>query len=216
MDINTTNTIVNYFQHLYSEADEMISLFKPVCKRGCPWCCYQSVEILNWEEPLICQYISEKIDGERKEDIRKNLENWFEFFERVTKGKTELTMHDAFSLIHKRQGQERIPCPFLTNKECSIYEVRPLSCRCHIATTNSDECKRNPFLDSTPESIFYRREVISEIIRNIPTTLRLLAYTAAPFFNLGHRIKPIEYTQLKPIESHEFSADKIKPIKRLY
>lgn len=199
MDTITLNTIVSYFQRLYSQTDQQMALLKPVCKKGCPWCCYQSVEILNWEEPLISQYIREEITGEEKEVIRKNLDNWFDFFEHATKGKSKLTMHDAFDLLNKQQASERIPCPFLTGDECSIYQVRPLSCRCHIATNNPEECKRNPLLDSTYESTRYRKQVLSEIIVNIPTTLRLLAYVAAPFFGFEHRIKSIDYTRLELI-----------------
>jgi Fe-S-cluster containining protein len=199
MDTATSNTIVQYFQRLYCETDQRMALLNPVCQRGCPWCCYQSVEILNWEEPLISQYIGEKIRGEIKETIGKNLENWFDFFDRITIGKAELTMHDAFVFINRQQAKERIPCPFLTNNECSIYKVRPLSCRCHIAIENPEKCIVNPLLDSTIESEHYRKKVASDIVRNVPTTLRLLAFVVAPYFGIEHRTKPIYYTCLEPI-----------------
>jgi Fe-S-cluster containining protein len=199
MDTATSNTIVQYFQRLYNDTDQRMALLNPVCQRGCPWCCYQSVEILNWEEPLITKYIEENIIEEKKEGIRKNLENWFDFFDRVTKDKAELTMHDAFDIINKQQAKERIPCPFLTNKKCSIYKVRPLSCRCHIAIDNSEKCIENPLLDSTIESERYRKKVVSDIVRNIPTTLRLLAFVVAPCFGIEHRTKPIYYTCLELI-----------------
>ena len=197
MDTIISNTIIQYFHRLYNETDQRMLSIKPVCKRGCPWCCYQSVEILNWEEPLISQYIDKKIDENLKVKIKNNLESWFEFFDRFTKGKAKLTMHDAFGMLNKQQAKERIPCPFLIEKECSIYQVRPLSCRCHISITNPTECKNNPLLDSTSESSSYRERVISDIIMNVPTTLKLLTYVAAPFFGLEHSMKPIHYTRLE-------------------
>jgi len=74
MDTSTKNIIVQYFQHLYDETDQQMALLKPVCKRGCPWCCYQSVEILNWEEPTIKQFIVQKIKGRAIIEIKNNLE----------------------------------------------------------------------------------------------------------------------------------------------
>jgi Fe-S-cluster containining protein len=199
MDTITSNTLVIYFQHLYRETDHKMSLLKPVCKRGCPWCCYQSVEILNWEEPLISQFLREKINGEVKRNIKKELENWFDFFDRVTTGKNELTMHDAFDFLNKQQAKERFPCPFLTNNECSIYRVRPLSCRCHINTNSPVKCKKNPLNDSTTESTRYRKEIIAEIISKVPTTLQLLNFVSASHFELNHRIKPIIYSKIETI-----------------
>jgi Fe-S-cluster containining protein len=199
METTTSDTIIRYFRHLYNKTDMQMASLNPVCKRGCPWCCFQSVEILNWEEPLICKFFREDIKGSEKEKIKRNLEYWFDFFDRATLGKNKLTMHDAFSLLNRLHASEKIPCPFLDDSECKIYKVRPLSCRCHIAINSSNNCKRNPLFDSTPESELYRKIVISDIVNNLPTTLKLLAYVAAPFFELEQRIKPIYHTILETV-----------------
>jgi hypothetical protein len=80
MDTATSNTIIKYFQYLYNETDQQMAALKPICKRGCPWCCYQSVEILNWEVPFISQFIDKNISGKVNAEIRRNLEFWFDFF----------------------------------------------------------------------------------------------------------------------------------------
>ncbi len=52
-----------------------------------------------------------------------------------------------FAEIDKRRelGQEYfsrgVPCPFLENESCSIYEHRPMSCREYLVTSPAGNCK---------------------------------------------------------------------------
>lgn len=198
MSDSNTSVIIEYFKQLYLRTDNEMALLNPSCKRGCPWCCFQSVEIVNWEEPMLREYLAETVSHEIKILIYENLLVWFDFHDRVMDGKSELSMEDAFGELNIRQAEEGIPCPFLIGDECSIYEVRPLCCRSHISVNGAEECKANPLRDSTPESEKYRKKVLADIVSNVPSTLRLLPYIAAPFFNLQNRVKPVRYMLIEP------------------
>ena len=57
MDEITSKIVSNWFRKKYAEIDQAMIPFASKCKKGCDWCCYQSIEILNWEEPLILDFI---------------------------------------------------------------------------------------------------------------------------------------------------------------
>jgi Fe-S-cluster containining protein len=198
MDSRARKTVIQHFRQVYLEADKAMFLLNPFCVKGCAWCCYQSVEMLNWEGPILTDYLQRHKNDVVFSKVYKNLLTWFGFFD-ATFPKNELTMHDAFDYLHNQQARQKIPCPFLVENYCAIYPVRPLCCRCHIAVENNHSCKANPLNDSEPEAEAYREKVVNDIVNNVPTTLRLLPFVAAPFFGLENRIKPIHYTRLLPV-----------------
>jgi len=73
------------------------------CARGCGHCCHVSVPITEFEARYMAENLGIKL-VELKQSIRHEL--------------SEYGSHT--------------PCPFLANGECSIYEVRPLTCRMHM------------------------------------------------------------------------------------
>ncbi len=73
------------------------------CARGCGHCCHVSVPITEFEARYMGEHLNIK-PVELKQSIRHEL--------------SEYGSHT--------------PCPFLANGECSIYEVRPLTCRMHM------------------------------------------------------------------------------------
>lgn len=74
----------------------------PACRQGCQACCLEpSVPFTAPELAVISWYASEVLAG----DLRARV-------------KTRLIEH-----------RSRLECPFLVDRVCSIYEVRPLICR---------------------------------------------------------------------------------------
>ncbi len=133
------------------------------CEKGCSACCslYQEATIQECE--LIVYYL---LHNEKA--YSKFLNNYSQWRQRVRQGgdifkraeqhwqqlSTEISQvkHLAqFSEIRKR-GSERderirkdyekqvIPCPFLDNQFCSIYEVRPYVCAGHATITPKEWC----------------------------------------------------------------------------
>lgn len=105
---------------------------KKVCKKGCAACCTQNVLITAVEGDLIHRFIREQGRAE-----------WFvdRVQQRGPSRKVVMTTNAfaASCLQGEDVGPESYgngePCPFLEDKCCMIYEVRPFSCRCFISGT---------------------------------------------------------------------------------
>ncbi len=121
------------------------------CKAGCGACCRQSVPISESEVYQITEMVENMPEPRRseiKEKFKKGCSHlanigWFEKLETTVSAPAEV-----------RQGvldeyfKQGIPCPFLEDESCSIYEERPLICREYLVTTPAENCN-NP----TPETI---------------------------------------------------------------
>jgi Fe-S-cluster containining protein len=189
--------IAQWFQLKYKEVDKQMSSLTKVCKRGCDWCCYQSVQILNWEEPLILSYISTQLDSDQKEMIKTRLLLWFEHLDQFFKGRKHLTMEELFVDFNHQQDSHSLPCVFLHCHECLIYPVRSLCCRMHIVDVDPDYCIVDPLRDASPAAEGLRKKVLRDIVDQVPTTLRLLNFSIAPLFGLEHRVWPVFYERLR-------------------
>lgn len=102
--------------------DQMAELFQPVspCKEGCANCCNQSLVIFDWEADRIAE-----ASGRSKSQFKgASVTSW--------------SMEKRKEIVARYEG---VACPFLVDNRCSVYEVRPLSCRVHISLEDSpDPC----------------------------------------------------------------------------
>ncbi len=101
------------------------------CKKGCAACCTQNVMITAVEGELIHRFI-------REQDKRE----WFaaKFQKKAKTRRPEITTNgfaasclDGNDVEPDSYGSSEV-CPFLEEDCCSIYEVRPFSCRCFAST----------------------------------------------------------------------------------
>lgn len=99
-------------------ADELAELVAPEspCKKGCSYCCHMATMISSWEAEQIGKFLNKKIVP-------------------ITGYVPGTGQREK--LIDQFSG---IPCPFLSNNECSIYQVRPFSCRMHLSMDNDSNC----------------------------------------------------------------------------
>lgn len=97
------------------------------CKAGCDHCCHQSVGVTPPEAFTIVQHLKQTLTEELLEARRARIAAAFE-------SNRGLSTEQRFSPEH--------PCPFLDDGQCSIYEVRPLSCR-GMNSLDDAECARN-------------------------------------------------------------------------
>jgi Fe-S-cluster containining protein len=96
------------------------------CKSGCDHCCYQSVGVTPPEALAIFAHLmATRSEGELAR-FREHLADRY----RKTRG---LSSAERFS--------PEQPCVFLEAGRCSIYEVRPLSCRA-MNSLDADECSK--------------------------------------------------------------------------
>lgn len=89
------------------------------CKTGCGHCCNIAVEITQREAAAIgaVAHISPKVLP-------------------VLDSETSDRLHQGIDLYRD------VPCPFLLDQRCSVYEVRPATCRAHHSLNEDNEqCK---------------------------------------------------------------------------
>jgi hypothetical protein len=84
------------------------------CQSGCAHCCYQSVGVTPPEALRIYAYLKTSLSETEWDNLKRLLD------ERRAATR-DLSSNERFSPEH--------PCPFLQEAACSIYPVRPLSCR---------------------------------------------------------------------------------------
>jgi len=122
------------------------------CHRGCTMCCSQYVTASLQECEAIVHYL---YNHERKfSSFIRNYKKWKnkidehnDFLENFHKAYSE--MWDAgFTPESRRKVEElgaayakfKIPCPFLKDNACMIYDIRPLVCSCQVALTPPEYC----------------------------------------------------------------------------
>src|SRR6187549_2213751 len=108
------------------------------CQSGCDHCCHQSVGITPTEALAIYAFLLETRGAEELKALRARVRD---FCER-TRG-----------LSSRERVSPELPCPFLAEHACSIYAVRPLSCR-GMNSLDADVCARKLHDAETREAAF--------------------------------------------------------------
>ena len=97
------------------------------CGKGCAYCCYPPVSASVPEVANIIGYLRAVAGEQLARETRERLEKAFQ----VTRG---MSAQERFAVS--------LPCPFLVDEQCSVYPVRPLSCR-GFNSTDVEVCRRN-------------------------------------------------------------------------
>jgi hypothetical protein len=87
---------------------------RPVCCAGCTACCHLHTVALPPEVLAIARHVECEFSSEAREALRQRMAAHVE----ATQG-----------LDAARRRQLRLPCPLLVEGRCSVYAVRPMSCR---------------------------------------------------------------------------------------
>jgi Fe-S-cluster containining protein len=113
------------------------------CRAGCGACCRQLVPITKIE----ARYLAELVDSmpePRQSEIRSRFAEVIRRLEEA--GILETLRHPEWVLPETKEKLGLtyfglgIPCPFLENESCSIYENRPLVCREYLVTSPPEHC----------------------------------------------------------------------------
>lgn len=120
---------------------------KLACRRGCSNCCetHRDIPVYPIEIVGIYWFIIEKVKEPLRSEIKK-------------------------ALIKHKKGD---PCPFLINKACSIYPMRPLACR--QFNVFGEPCKEG-------EDSFYTR--INDVLKPSNNYLGKALYETTPFYGV--------------------------------
>ncbi|SHI36064.1 hypothetical protein SAMN02745163_00088 [Clostridium cavendishii DSM 21758] len=128
-------------KNIYKKADEGISIFEKYasCQKGCGSCCKLYLECTPIEAELIRKYL---ISTKSKEELEKISDIIREKLEILNPplNSHELTVEEK-NLKCLEYIEKKEKCVFLNDSNaCSIYEVRPLSCRKFIVFSDSKKC----------------------------------------------------------------------------
>lgn len=132
-------------KNIYSIMDEGLEEYhkQSSCKKGCNICCCDYLDCSAVEAELIREYIINKFKKDKinvfEEYIKTNIDNSPKS-EIINNCKSEAEI----SKIVNSYFDKKIKCIFLDiNGECSIYPVRPISCRKHLVISNPQNCNKN-------------------------------------------------------------------------
>jgi len=131
------------------EAGRMIS-----CRKGCAACCRMLVPLSAPEAFVLQEYVKQlPIDrqihlnnrlSETKDRMKR--EGLWERLTDVAEASSPVS-DEELDPINQAYYTLRIPCPYLENELCSIYEARPAACRELLVTSPAELCQdlvRNP------------------------------------------------------------------------
>jgi Fe-S-cluster containining protein len=111
------------------------------CKEGCSWCCYQTVPVTAPEAFAIADFI-------RSSEDQTTLE--------ATMAKLKEGSQRTQGLTPRERTKQHVPCSFLDEGKCSIYQVRPLACS-EFTSMDVDDCKRAYRVGFKPKGIIHEK-----------------------------------------------------------
>ncbi len=185
------------------------------CHKGCSYCCVLYIEAGIAECEAIVYYLYNNINAfltfleqypawrhetERHGDLARACQAGRAKLRRE-KDNVEANRREALDSLMDYQSLD-VPCPFLHNGACSIYEVRPYACAVHYVTTPADWC--SPFHPGEPlvyrakpgddmlDRTLYNQPLPDPIIVSMPLTVYEILSGGIPYI--------IEVTGLKDLE----------------
>jgi Fe-S-cluster containining protein len=133
-------------------AGQSVAAGKPIsCTAGCGACCRQLVPIAPSEARQVAALVEDLPEPRRTEvkarfaEARRRLED-----AKLLRPLEETASWSAAERVEKGLAYFRlgVPCPFLENESCSIYENRPIACREYLVTSPPEFCAA-----PTPDSV---------------------------------------------------------------
>lgn len=122
------------------------------CKAGCGACCRQPVPISVHEAEMLLRLVA-GMEWERRVRVEAR---FADAMRRMQESGLIEGMRGIGKLTDENERRELalqyfalgVPCPFLEDESCSIYEHRPMRCREYLVTSPAGNCAK-----PTPESV---------------------------------------------------------------
>jgi|UniRef100_A0A7C3SHI3 Fe-S-cluster containining protein len=152
----------------YNWADTLISRFETenplphplACRPGCDFCCYNQIEVTPLEAFAIWDYIGNWSSPERAR-LQKKVAISAAKKARMTKAEVA-------------RARRQFPCPFLKDRLCAIYPVRPLLCRA-MHSLDAGHCQQSlrQAQSLIPDQYYlHRDEIVWSILQGLVEGLK--------------------------------------------
>jgi Fe-S-cluster containining protein len=92
------------------------------CTAGCDWCCHFTIDVRAAEVFAIHDFVESQFSDDAKARVYAEVRANSRLFA---------------SLTEDERALQNVKCPFLIDRRCSIYSVRPQSCRNYHATDSA-------------------------------------------------------------------------------
>ncbi|WP_431110171.1 YkgJ family cysteine cluster protein [Variovorax paradoxus] len=102
---NENSSARNKLRKIYALLSDVGVAVAPfvACRKGCSGCCKMNISLTSIEA------------------------------ERLAAASGRLMAHPYRTIFHREDKFAGVPCPFLVDDECSVYEARPYACRAHYS-----------------------------------------------------------------------------------
>jgi Fe-S-cluster containining protein len=155
------------------------------CRMGCAACCRMLVPVSPPEAFALRDYV-EQLPADRREKLASRLAETRASLETNTlwdrlqavAEATEPVPDEDLEPLNRAYYALRLPCPFLENEMCAIYETRPAACRELLVTSPADLC----------------RDMVGNPVRPLPPPVRIgtvLGLVWAGLTNSAPRLIPL-------------------------
>ena len=156
---NSVFDAINLHHSRTDEAKGSIETYSKVetsCKKGCNYCCYFKTEVGAEEVFLIADYILNHFDKANLDTVLK---------------KAQSNKKKISNLSTGKRIQTNIECALLKEGECSVYPVRPSTCR-KMHSTDIDICKSS--FDNPDDTSIQNAEVplLSSVLLSMSSAAR--------------------------------------------
>ncbi|SFN06166.1 Putative zinc-or iron-chelating domain-containing protein [Chryseobacterium oleae] len=181
----------NQFITLKKKTDFAVNQINNCCNVGCSFCCYQLIEVFDFEKQAIKNAVN-KLSDEMKAIIKLNLESWFNFFNQNTPENKVLDEKDTIVRLMELDLSNKHQCPLLVDNLCAIYSNRPLACRVHVVESKPELCDKDPYRASSRDSHNIRSEIFADIKMKKKYSLIFLPYIITEVIQIHSKLKPIK------------------------
>lgn len=157
-----------------------------VCSRGCSGCCEEMVLVYQPEAAAVARYLMRPENTEAREAFLAAFPAWQKQVGDAAVRMSEcIARGDSRGYVERHQAhwRRRILCAFNRDGECSVYPVRPLTCRNAHAVETPTRCSGANV--SGPPAARVEYQPLDEYLRGARTVL-----TAAHHAMDGERRRP--------------------------
>ena len=131
------------YRRLDLATDQALSRLKaeqgivPSCRAGCCACCKQHILATKVEARALTGYIRREFSASRIRALHERTRRWHLWDRRRLQRSTSTDGPGV------REPERHLACPLLYKGICSIYPMRPITCRTHFVSTPARYCQHD-------------------------------------------------------------------------